>query len=107
MVLSAAEPENIRERVRELEPANLNPYPGPFPPPPPPTNATSTCYLLMDTTYYSTAAKKVRVYKTSIRTNPVPRPNASDTCNACNAWKGAPEGFDIPNCNKNLLFPVL
>ena len=38
MVLSAAEPENICERVRELEPANLNPHPGPFPPP---TNATS------------------------------------------------------------------
>ena len=37
MVLSAAEPENICERVRELEPANL--HPGPFPPP---TNATST-----------------------------------------------------------------
>ena len=32
MVLSAAKPENICERVRE--PANLNPQPGPFPPPP-------------------------------------------------------------------------
>ena len=35
MVLSAAKPENICERVRELEPANLNPHPGPFPPPRP------------------------------------------------------------------------
>ena len=42
MVLSAAEPENICERVRELEPANLNPHPGPFPPP---TNATSTVFV--------------------------------------------------------------
>ena len=31
MVLSATEPENICERVRE--PANWNPHPGPFPSP--------------------------------------------------------------------------
>ena len=44
MVLSAAEPENTCERVRELEPANLNPHPGPLPHP---TNATTGARALL------------------------------------------------------------
>ena len=44
MVLSAAKPGNICERVRELEPANSNPNPAaPFPSP---TNTTTNPYRM-------------------------------------------------------------
>ena len=66
MVLSAAKPENICERVRE--PADLNPHPGPFPPP---TNATSNIDILNFLSDYFFASRAVLVLFVSAATYPI------------------------------------